>query len=556
MTIRAPSYPHVNAGGVYQLIGLGSSIYRTTDGITFTRVFAGGADAGQCQAIVSFIDRDSTIFHFAAFSSIAEALTGTARYIRSADNGATWVNGASDKVLHDIFYWDNKLLGAYGRSIIFAVLSGGVEAWNLDDVNDAEFITNVAAGHIHFIGIAQAPWGEPAVYFTDERRLYALDFFARKSYKIDAGIGGLASATCIWNGDIIISDGWNVFVYSPQGETLRNIGFSRKDGIPPNVRGGYVISALIPSDNYLYAMVNAATTTYLYCYNGVGWHQVGAEITGFYSNAGLQASYPPVGVVAERRIHLLGAATTTSTTVLVKNFILPNLHHIPVVGVDNFGASGAAVITGWIDGGFNDIDGTLLRLNIDAFSLSPTSTVRIEYRLDNDENATWIQMVDSANVADVFDNLTSVLYFASASPKRGIKFRTVQFQITLLRSGALTDSPEIKALTLVYLKTPTLRSAWTFDIDVNRMIETGAAGGDTTYYVDGVAATMANVWAKLKTLWTNSHVLLPLIIPNLEPSPGINIKLTDIPLTFDDFRNAVAGKGHLTIQCLEPVTSN
>ena len=260
----------------------------------------------------------------------------------------------------------------------------------------------------------------------------------------------------------------------------------------------------------------------------------------------------PAGAVTARYLHVFSAANATTAGLKVTNFTLPNLHHVPTVGTDNFGASGAAFITGWIDGGFHELKGALFKLHCDALNLSATSTVKVEYQIDDAENSAWVQMVDSANVADVFDSAAQVMYFSAATPKRGIEFRNVRFRITLNRGGTATDSPEVRALTLVYLKKPSYRSSYKLRIDVNRMIERTATGADTTFQVDGLAATMKRVYDKIVTIW-NTKPLVPLIIPNLEPSPGINVMIADMPLSFDDFRDAIDGLGFIDLQLLEPV---
>ena len=552
LSVTTGDYPWLRLADNSYIFGIGNKIYQTTDGASFNVVATAGADAGGCGSLIQYIDKDATIKYFAFFWSKTAALTGTARYLKSVD-GVTWTNGASDKVLHHGIYWDNKIVAVWGRSVIFAVLSSGVEAWNIDDVNDAEFITNVASDHITFIGIVQAPWGEPAVHFHNAVNLFVLDFFARKSYPIDVGVGRFIHDAKLWNGDIAITDGWNCFLYSPSGQTIRNIGLPKKDGISPEMKdanGQANLRFLTPSDAYLYAVVSKPAASgerrsYLFCYNGTGWGQLGGELTNFEPSGIFQANYRTFGLVSARKVHITGAVAYNSTTTKVATYSLPEVHHIPSVGIDTFGPSGAQWVSGWIDGGFNDIDGALLRLTRDAFGMSATSTLKVEYRLDNAETAAWIQMVDTNNVADVFDNSTANLYFSAAVPKRGVQFRTVQFRFTLNRGGTSTDSPEIKALTLVYIKKPEFRSAWTLTIDVNRMVETKTL-------VDGVAATMLNVWVKLRALW-DTKTLLPLIIPNIEPSPGINILITEMPLTFDDFRNAVAGLGKIDISVLEPV---
>ena len=570
MNFGHPSQALMFEFGVQWLIGVGSDIYSSSDGTTFTKLHTGQSGA-YVQSIVGYNAYDGstgyTYYLYAFFYHIGNSYaSSTARYKRSlpaSSGGAgTWGNGTENHVLTDGIVWDKKLVAANGDRIIYAVLNSvtGTELWNIDDPADGEAITQLegARGRIRFVGIAEAPWGDPAVYFIDEVNLYVLDFFNRTHYPISLGAKRPILAHCLWNGQVCVTDGWNVLAFSPASQTVRNIGFPRKAGTPPSLQatggGTYLITAMFPSDEYLYVIVSHPTLAIsrLFCYTGVGWSQVGEDMAGYANFAG-QAYYPVLGIpTTSRVIHVPVMSTPTATDLTMYNFSLPNLHHVPNVGVDQFGASGAHLTTGWIDGGFNDIEGTLLRMSIDAFHLTTNEKVRIEYQLDNDEDSAWTQMVDTADADTDFSSTVETLYFSSSFPKRGIQFRTVRFRITLLRGGTATLSPELRALTLIYLKTPNIRTAWSFEIDINRMIEKSATGNDETFYVDGSPATMSRVWAKLRSLW-NTQTLLPFIVPNVEPSPGIDVRLNDIPITFDDFRDAGDGQGSVAIQVIEPV---
>lgn len=517
---------------------------------------------------------------------------------------------------NDLFYWDKKLLGCYGADVTFLVPRSGswnheeAIAWSSDDSGYATDSTVVAESHTSgttvaisgtigeepwnkqlsdidgefiawpesldnawFIGSADGPTGEPQVYMRAGRKLHVLDFYARRMIPIEIGAAGSLITGCLHQGQVAVSDGWNVYLYAPRGNSVRNIGFPKKPGfgIPPNMLGKssgvQQVAYIFSSDDYLMAVVTDTSdsshpATTLYRHNGLGWHQVGAQMTDFLGYYGFQAFFggATIAQATTRYIIIPGVAgavtdnTTDLTSVSVGyyQFTLPNLTHQSTVGLDTFGASGASFITGWIDGGFLDISGTLLRLNIDAWSLTSTETVKIEYQLDNNEAGSWTQMVDSSNNAAVFDDTHSVLYFSQASPKAGVQFRTVRFRISLNRGSTATLSPEVRALTLVYIKIPPLRTSWTFQVDCNRMIEQSKTGGNTTFQVDGVAATLPLIWNKLKTLW-NTHTLLPMTIPNVQPSPGILVRISDMPMTFDDFRDAVTGQGSVQLQVLEPV---
>lgn len=548
MTKRGPSYPYCNASGVRQLVGIGSGIYSSNGANVWNREFAGGADAGQCTAIVPFITNapGAPVKHFAAFNSQSGLLTGTARYQKSTDDGDTWANGAANYVFEDLMFWDNKLIAALGRQIVFGTIVAGTEVWNIDDPNDGEYIASVAEGHIHFVGVAQAPNGEPAVHFTDEHRLWWLDFYARKCYPIELGLGGHMAVSTIWSGGIYISDGWNVFEYNPSGQSVRNIGFPRKDGVPPSLRdelgGFYYIRHLIPSDDYMYAVASssALNKTILFRYNGSGWNQLGAPFSSFYSNVGFQANFPLVGDVTSRLITMAGAASTTSTTVKINALQIPALSNTPTTGTvgDVFGASDAGFITGWIDGGFAEIDGVLLRMSVDGWSLNSQSYVKVEYQLDNDEDASWVQLKDSAGVADVFNLVNKVLYFGSTA---GVEFRTVRFRIRLIETHVGGHySPELRALTLVYNKKPELRNSYKFTIDVDRMVNRGEY------------ATFKAVYDTLETAW-NTKTLISLTIPNIAEAKLVMV--ADMITEVDNIRDEKKGDGSITVTCLEPVTT-
>ena len=444
----------------------------------------------------------------------------------------------------------------------------GEEPWNLVVEGDEQVLAAIEVDReLRFVGVAMAPWGESAVYLRAGNKLYVLDFFSRKIFPIEIGSGRPIIQAHMWNGVVIWTDGWEVGEYNPQSGTNRNLGLPSKWGIPPSLVGSsgpFQISDIQPYGKEMIAiMVDPdEPATVLYKYNGIGWAQMGAVMHGFFGVHGFMVTLPLAGTVFTGRSQafiVVGAnAVTGATSFGYWQFTLPALSHQPTVGLDTFGASGSRFYTGWIDGGFFDIDGTLLRMNIDAFFPTTSEKIMVEYRLNNDataeEDATWTQLVDSTGVADVFDSATDTLYFPNATaPKAGIAYRTVQFRITFIRGSTATNSPELRALTLTHLKTPELRTQWSFNIDVDRMTANNT-GSVTTFYIDGAVATVENVWGKLRDLWTNDHTLIPMTVPSaLGTSETLYVKLTAIPLSLDDFRASVDGRGTVQIQLVEPV---
>lgn len=443
----------------------------------------------------------------------------------------------------------------------------GEEPWNLVVEGDEQVLASADLNReLRFIGIASAPWGEMAVYLRGGSRLYVLDFYSRKIFPIEIGSNRPIKYACMWNGVIVWTDGWEVGEFNPTSMTNRPLGLPSKWGIVPNLIGDdgpYQVIGLIPYDKELIAILvdPDEPATVLYKYNGIGWAQMGAVMHDFVAQYGFRVTLPLPGSILQDRaqaIILPGAdAVSSPTSFGYWQFTLPTLSHTPTNRLDTFGDSGAYLYTGWLDGGFFDIDGTLLRMNIDAFFPSSSETIKVEYRLNNDpddeEDATWTQMVDITGVPDVFDSTTDALYFDTDVPKVGIAYRTVQFRITFTRGSDETLTPELRALTLLHLKTPELRTTWTFTIDVDRMTQNNT-GAVETFFIDGEVATVDSVWGKLRELWTNNHQLVAMTVPSALPEgETLYVKLTAIPLNLDDFRASVMGRGYVQVQVMEPI---
>lgn len=540
MTIRYPSYPHILSAS-YDLFGFGSSIYSSTDGITFTQRLAGGADSGQCQALAELQDSSTgSPFIYAAFNSKTSLLAGTARYQVSADTGTTWGNGATNRVYQDIYSWDGKLLAFWGNQLIYMTLTGGVETWNIDIPTDGKPVWNAPGANPRFVGAAEAPWG-PAIYVTNSRELFRLNFFARKAYKVDLGNAEPIRAQCMWGGMMYFSGGYNVIQYDPSRDSARMIGIPIKDGVPPSLHattGDFLITALFPADKYLMAVLqnSSQTLTWLFVYNGSGWSALGQYNSSSWANFGFMAIYPSLGEPSARRVVIPSAANAGSTTMTVITYKLP-MQQIPSVNVDDFEDGPMGFITSWMDLGFSDLDGVLYHMICDGFNLTATETVTVGYRLNNDESIGFTPLIDPATGGvGVFNGTTRRLRFGGVE---GVQFRTVQFQVTLDRGATITKSPELADLTVVYNKKPDLRTSWQFEVDVSRLLS------------QNPGRTFEDVYQEYVDHW-NTKTLLPFSVPNLRTT--MHVEMSAMPVTLDNFRDAVAGQGKITVTVLEPIS--
>ncbi len=496
------------------------------------------------EAVTSIIDwRNRVVNNRGLYAFTINGALTSKYWIMST--GGVWTEGA--RRVWDAVVWDGKLVsvlplpagnpwGPQG-GIVCGYSTDGL-TWNVDNA-DANISHPIwfFQGLPHLIGDAMAPWGgNTAIYFIDYGRLYALDFYKQAAQEIKE-VGDKQRITCgaIIEGQVWVSDGWNIWVYDPgASNTVRRIGIYNRFGVPPSMKG-YVVVQIIGGTSTTYIVMNddSRSVMRVLAYTGIGWTPVTPEIATTNPIASIVGRFPfgQSLTVPSRYLDIFCNTGELSTSLKLLSFRLPTSGDIPTPG-DGFFEDGPLYFeTGWLDGGFLDLDGALHRLTIDAFGLTTTETVKVEYRLDLTEGA--------YTLLGTFNNSTKVLWF-DATNHRGIQFRTVQFKITLDRGSTDTLTPELVALVLVYDKKPEFRSAWTFKIDLSRIAERQET-------------TIAATWAALKTAY-DVKTLLPFIIPNVEPSPGINVRIVDMPLTLDDWRDAVNSKGFVEISVLQPLS--
>jgi len=219
--------------------------------------------------------------------------------------------------------WEDAVIWkAFGQDIIIGTTPiakiGYTEDganWNVDDADAdvAEPIWQANYGRIQFVGTFMAPWGEPAIYFLARddaglNSLFVLDFYARQAHKIDLGNAMHLHDACIWNGAVIIADGWSVKQYNPGSpEVVRDISFPRKGGLCPTLAGGVIVK-LIGGTDYLYAILfRGDGSSQILAYNGAGWTTLGPAVADLGSVVGgVLSDWQPATVATTRRICMMG----------------------------------------------------------------------------------------------------------------------------------------------------------------------------------------------------------------------------------------------------------
>lgn len=558
-TYRWPSAPVTGwspqSGSFYA--GFGSGIYVSANGgTTITKVkdiSAGGAL--YADMISSLVEYKSALYAFPEYHTTPL----TCPYQRATADPSVAGNwsapGVTTTAIFDGIVFDKMLLGtcndAGGVNPIIIYTVNGAN-WNINDTADAAPIWTGTGGRIRFVGNLMGPWGDPATYFLANGKygisLYALAFWARKAYEIQVSPGMTIVDALIWNSQVIVTDGMTVYSYSPNGEVVREMGLPKKSGTPPCFQVAQFLR-LFAIGPYLYCAVwQYPNKCQVWAWNGAGWSPLGEQVTEF---ACLTASgfsfYNAVFLAVQRRLVLFGNATQAANTNPRRLIMdLPTYADTPTFGVDNFAAGPVSYITPWFDGGFHELDGALYWVKNSGYNFSATETVKVEYGLDGDEG-TWTQMVDIARNNAVFTTNTGVLYFkpAAVPVKKGIQFRSVRFRITLARGATVTATPDLSALTLCYDKKPEQRTGWSFNLDINGMLER-----PDDYTIGGLNFTVARLWTALRTLW-NTKTLLTLDVPSIQT--GMLVKLEAQSGNFEDFRASVAARGVVNLTCLEPI---
>jgi hypothetical protein len=582
-------------------------------------------------------------FLLACGSNAAAGSSST--YYRSTD-GSSWTDATSlpstpadpePANFSDMIYWNGLIIGhAEGDQIIGS--ADGI-AWDVDSAGALDPRWRTGDIEVQFIGVAMAPWGANAVYFISKGKLWILDWYVYNAVEVqDVGDSNWLEQGVVWNGSVFVSDGWSIWEYNPgNAQTVRKIGLFGKDGGPPSWTGNvaaagaqiggddYQFNKFIPGTSDLFGVARSLTsprTWRLMVYNGVGWSWLGSEVSASQPYSALVDRFP-LSVSATEATRFIDVMALDDQPVdgnadfTLHTYELPRSGDAPVSGGrQHFETGPLSFETGWFDGGFMELEGAVLRMAIDGYNIDENQTIQVEYRLNNNENASYINL-------GTYTNNQQEIWFAE--DHRGVAFKSIQFRVTLTRtigtlwedSGfnigeALDDSetgidtaddiedmglmigdiiriddeqmlitaftfagtdvltvtraynnttaaahdnakdiytelpetPELKALVLLYDKVPHIRTAWTVRIDVSRTV-----ARRMLLNPDEEMST-ERIWQFLKSL-VNTPTLTKMDIPSME-SGGINVRITDMPATIDEFRDAKGGRGFIELQLVEP----
>ncbi len=484
--------------------------------------------------------------------SFWESSTGL-NYRRSNHNDYdAWNDGG--KAVVDGMVFDNKLIGATPQGELIFTTNG--LNWNIDDVNDGKAIIDLADNNRHpisFIGVANAPWGVPSIYFRYRGGIYVVNFDTREYFPIPLQNTIPLATGSIFEGQIAVTDAHNVWLYDPDSQRSTQIGM-------PETFGGrtpaldYIIRDLFPVGPYLGAMLaqtrrTTPTKNYsILLWNGRGWHQPFASDA--YTNAYAEAAGAGVLPINSWEnqtpmLVVINASTKSGTnqTLHIDRHSLPSLGKTLTNSIDpvqnRVAAERDTVDLPWLRI-YGDLKGVLVQALIHA-DMPSTSDAAIElfFRTTRDNFAgapgNFVE-VEPGNPMEAGDTPFHKVGFGTKDGDAlfpGAPFRRVQLRIAFRRptNAQELNWPEFYNVTLAFTKIST-RKTYTFTIDVPGTIANEVGSSD----LQNFSELMKHVFDCV------NNPLAKIVVPNFYKSRGI---ITQVQAARQDLqRDAVSGTEH------------
>jgi hypothetical protein len=439
------SYEAVS-GTIDEITTLGSLIVVSQDNDAYVYTPSTNSWGGKAHDFPAQVT-DSLNFIFGTTEYVAFATTGGYTY---SSNGTAYTNKTID-TLHMAF-WDYRLWGIGNTGQLWYSSTIGVQ------VNDAKL--PLPTGYVNRLFVGPDATGEEILYAATEVGLYAHDAanarFVRTNVVFPQNSeAGKGAAT--WNGEIYIcAGGLVVFRYDPRSGTIRSVGLDRDGGLPATESEGDIVK-LVPTHNTLMGVTSNDTIKSVYDYNGRGWHHLMRDndgITGLHvSDAGgfYRAYYEQPFEQVLRYIPL--SIGFINPDVVTRNYRNKGPANDPL-----------SLTTPWFHAGQNDIDKTAIRIRVECTDMSTSSSGEhatisfgLNYSTDFSSSTLFINS-DGVSVA-TFPTLTN------NNRESGSDFRAIRFKIVLERGSTVTNTPNVKSLSLEWRRKLVARYGFEFTLD-------------------------------------------------------------------------------------------
>ena len=405
----------------------------------------------------------------------------------------------------------------------------------------------------YFIGTHRVPFGPdfmPWLILAGDGgyqgKVAMLDYWARQLKPLELNIGRVSDGYMLDEG-VVVSTGYDLWKIVPSDPPsllpLHVRTGAAGQGLPPEYDLTVISGIGSVNGDLVCGLTNLKTGNagriWILRHNGAGWHVVTEQniATGIVLDIGTYEK--PASYYGFRSAPYLYWVTWDGTTC--------KLHYtkeVPGGGSPEQDpsyeyASSGSYETPWMYGGFEDIDGALLRLKIRAKNLTAQETVTVHYRTDDDDSAAWTTL-------GVFDNDTTELVWGTNG--EGGCFRSVRFRFDLART-TVTRSPAVRAVILLYDKKPLTRMMYNFVVDVSRMIrETTDGDSDPFTGFTGATLTYRQVYDVIRAA-KDSCLMIPF---QYDDEPTRYVKIQAIPSTEEEIHDSMR-RGAITVQVVEVV---
>ena len=391
---------------------------------------------------------DASSTEYAVFAHHDSGGSGWSHY-----NGSTFTALTTDAKYLTV--WDNKLWGIDDTgSIWYVSLDSTLPTTNGEEITVGKL--HKPAGWVANMFVGPTPGGD-AIYVAGQDGLYVFDVDHATFHPTAVQFprhqkGGLGA--CTWRGDIYISAGLGVYRYTP-GASIFAVGPDADQGMASNMRGD--IERLIPTHNFLFALINGSSVRPLMTYNGRGWNLW--TIAGIGSDV---ESLLPTDANGNFRMYFARSSRLVYTA-LDPDVVNPDeVTRNYEVGALGGGSTSLYLLTSWFDAGQPEVDKTALRIRVETKDCDADDIIRVEF-------ATNYSGTFSSDVLDITSDGVATGTFptiGSATNEAGSNFRAIQFRISMVRGSTVTITPQLLTLTLEWRPKLPARYSHTVEVDL------------------------------------------------------------------------------------------
>lgn len=257
-----------------------------------------------------------------------------------------------------------------------------------------------------------------------------------------------------WRGSMYYSAGLSLYRYTPLGgqQLIETVGLDRDGGIPPEDAG--YIDGLAGSNNYLFATVrNDSYFGTLYRFADDAWDKEHEISTRLMRGNPLVAT-PDGGVY---RLYSISTDSNNHSRIFA-NDLPPNIINPAQRATGDFDGFGNIEMP-WVISPA-DQDWTALSVLIDSNHPTSSETVAVKYATDFSSAFTTLDTKDSTGVTRY--NLTD------SEGQVGVSFSAFRLRLDFVRGATLSNSPDVRKLSLIYRKNFTPLLGFQFNIDLNK----------------------------------------------------------------------------------------